>query len=263
MWEIQSRSFWKGTLALLGLLSLFFQKIDAQPTNDNPCSAIYLDPLAWNDVCTPGNAIATNNIGATDSGITPPSCGTYSNNDVWFTTTLPNNGFHIEVEFSSGTVNPEYGYEVFVGSACGSLTSIDCQVSSGGSNLIIEDGCHFEYSGEQVWIRFWDENGEAGSIDVCAKYRIPNYNPALGDCPPNFHAADACCDAVILSDELDGFCGNNGNFAAGPNVVGPPIFNAVIENNSWLAFTAVEDSVVIDITSSSCTIGTGLQALIF
>ncbi len=73
-------------------------------------------------------------------------------------------------------------------------------------------------------------------------------------------AGDACCDAVLLGEDLDGYCGNTANFNDIPDEI--PGFCAFLENNSWIAFIASDTTTVLDITSSNCLFGNGIQAAI-
>ena len=78
---------------------------------------------------------------------------------------------------------------------------------------------------------------------------------------PDPITGNTCCDALLLTDELNGYCGNTGGFTPSPASIVD--FCAFIENNSWIAFIAAESSVEIGIVSSNCNSNMGVQARIF
>ncbi len=224
----------------------------AQPPNDSPCAA---DVLPLNITCSSGTGTTTgDNVMATASGVPDPSCGTLAGGaDVWYTFTMPSNGYHVSLNAFAGTIS-ETGMAAYVGSDCSSLTELSCSATAGiMETLIVEDGCNFEYAGEQIWIRLWELGNDAqGTFEICAVAHAPIQDPSLGTCGGNIPAADDCCDGVLFSDDLDGFCGNSSNFTPYPVAIPMSVFPAVRENDAFIGFVASETTVSIEITASSC-----------
>jgi len=153
---------------------------------------------------------------------------------------MPNNGFHLKVDFQAGTLT-DLAVAVYEGSACTGLTLVNCDASSGVGNMpsiTIDDGCVFENANETFWIRVWDEGGdETGDFGICVSAVTPAVAGNPGGCGSDIITGDFCCDAVLLTDNLDGYCGNTGGFSASSTSIND--FCAFVENNSWLAFVAL------------------------
>lgn len=79
-------------------------------------------------------------------------------------------------------------------------------------------------------------------------------------CPtPLFPGAESCPTACVYCD-FDGYMGiNNGTPSGGATVCGQ-IF---IHNDQWFGFVAGTTSITIDILTSNCANGDGLQAAFF
>ena len=243
------------------LLALFFLgNISwAQPPNDDPCTA---EVLSLNLVCNPAAATTGTNVAATSSGVPDPTCGALAGGaDVWYTFTMPANGYHVTLNVN-GIGITEGAMTAYSGANCSSLTELSCAATAGiFESLTVEDGCNFEYAGAQIWVRLWELGNDAqGTFEICAEAHPPIQDPSLGTCPSNPPAADECCDAVLFSDDLDGYCGNTGNYMGEADITG---FCANLDNNGWVGFVASEDSVVIDVAVSNCTFGNGLQMIIW
>lgn len=240
---------------LLALLLLMGWNLSATPANDDPCDAISLDVLTS---CTP---TTFSNVAATaSSGVIFPGCGLYTGGDVWFTFTLPNNGYHVMLEATMGTMS-NGAMAVYSGS-CGSLSLVSCDDFTDGSLTIrAEDGCSFEDAGSTFYLRVWDEaNTNNGTFDLCA-YAVPTEVPsgAVG-CGSFTPPGNTCCDAMLLSDGFDGYCGSTNGYTDDPASI--PAFCAFLDNNSWVAFVASEESVELEITSSNCAFNKGVQVAI-
>ncbi len=243
------------------LVHFFFISIlCVQPlfANDDPCSATSLDV---NSSCTP---ISSTNAGASNTvGIPDPGCAGYSGGDVWFTFTMPSYGYHTILELSAGTMT-DGGMAVYSGTDCSNLTLVACDDNSGSGNmptLTIEDGCQFGDANEVFWVRVWENgNDNNGTFDICAYSVEPSVIAGGLSCGSTLVAGDACCDAILLGSELNGYCGNNTGYTDQPDEVTE--FCAFVDNNVWLAFVAEEADVEISITSSNCSVGNGLQAAI-
>ncbi len=230
----------------------------ATPVNDDPCGAISLD-VNTSCIYTTYN----NNLATASPGLTDPGCGNYNGADVWFKISIPNNGYHVVVDLQAGVLS-DLAMAVYSGTDCNNLNLLNCDANSGLLNmpsLTIDDGCLFAEANNEFWIRVWDENGdENGSFDICAHATTPSVPVGVVSCGGNPITGNNCCDALLLTDNLDGYCGNTGGYTASIDSVSGC---AYIENNSWIAFIAEETDVEIGITSSNCIGGMGVQAVIF
>ena len=235
-----------------------FQLI-AAPVNDEPCGAI---PLSATETCT--FSTYDNNAATASAGIAAPGCGNYSGADVWFQVQMPNNGYHLKIDLQAGTLS-DLAIAVYEGADCNSLSLLSCDANSGSGNmpsLIIDDGCLFSEAGKTFWIRVWDENGdESGTFDICVSAITPPVSGAVAGCGSNPITGNTCCDAILLTDNMNGYCGNTGGYTDDPPSI--PGFCAFIENNSWIAFVAEASTVEIGILHSNCASGNGIQAILF
>jgi gliding motility-associated-like protein len=243
---------------LIWVLCFFFLGLNLISANDDPCNAT---TISVNTSCTSvtySNATATNTVGVPD-----PGCAGYSGGDIWFTFTMPNYGYHTILELSAGTMT-DGGMAVYSGTDCSTLTLVSCDDNSGTGNMptiTVDDGCGFEFAGATFWVRVWENgNDNNGTFDICAYTISPNVPSGVAACGSNLIAGNACCDAVLLGDELDGYCGNTGGYTDIPDEI--PGFCAFVDNNAWLSFIASETTVDISIVSSNCTFGNGIQVAI-
>ncbi len=240
------------TLLFFGLLSF------SQPSNDDPCNAIV---LSVGNSCNYTNYL---NSGATATvGVPAPGCAGYAGGDVWFTFTMPNYGYHVTVEMGAVGIT-DGGMAIYSGADCNSLNLVSCDDNSGSGNmplLIVDDGCGFQNAGSTFWVRIWENgNDNNGIFDICTYASSPNTPAGVTSCGGNLIAGDACCDAILLGEDLDGYCGNTANYNDIPDEIAG--FCAFVENNSWIAFIAADTTVVLDITSSNCLFNNGIQAAI-
>ena len=153
---------------IIGCFTFF--NVFAQPANDEPCTATTLSIGA---TC---NYIAADNVGATSSaGITSPSCGAYTNNDVWFSVVVPSNG-NVNVNSLNGTISYS-GMAFYTGSNCSTLTLLACdQYSSNNTNspMISSTGL---VPGSTLYIRYWKYGGGTGTFSICAtSFTTPSNN---------------------------------------------------------------------------------------
>lgn len=244
--------------ALSCLLCFFLLGSNLILANDDPCTATEITVNATCNLATFSNASATATF-----GVPAPGCAGYSGGDIWFSFTMPNYGYSTVIELSAGTMT-DGGMAVYSGTDCTNLTLIACDDNSGTGNmplLTIDDGCGFENAGATFWVRVWENgNDNNGTFDICAYTTPANLPSGVSACGGNLIAGNACCDALLLGDDMDGYCGNTGNYTDEPNEL--TNFCAFIDNNAWLAFVASETSVDISIASSNCTFGNGIQVAI-
>ena len=250
-------------------LSLFFFLLIFSTngwSQDDPCTSTNLPIVGTN--CIP---LSGTNVSATATmGVTDPSCGDYQGGDNWYNVIMPNNGLEVVVELTSISAF-DGALAVYSGDDCGNLTLLSCDDNSGGGNnalVRISDGCNFENLGETFWIRVWENgNNNNGAYDICAygDEASSAINPTA--CEGNFLAGNACCEAILLSeDELNGYCGNTGGYTSEPNNINE--FCANIENNTWIAFVPSSNLVEMEIEGYNCaSAGSGsfggIQAHIF
>ncbi len=243
---------------LLVCMFLYTPLLHAQPSNDDPCNAIDLGVFT---ACS--NSTHTTNLATSSGGVTAPGCGNYLGGDVWFQVTMPNNGYHVVVEMTAGTLT-DAAMAVYSGPDCNTLSLVSCDDNSGAGNmptLTIDDGCNFANSFSTFWVRVWDEGNDAsGDFDICAYAVTPAVPLGVASCGGNPITGNTCCDAVLLTDQLNGYCGNTGGYTDVPNEITG--FCAFIENNAWIAFVANDTEVELELTSFNCDNSMGIQAQI-
>lgn len=250
-------NFKSATTVLFLFLSLILK---AQPANDEPCNAIDIDV---NTSCVTSSF--TNNLATNSAGIPNPLCANYLGGDVWFKFVMPNNGYHTVIELLADEIL-DGGMAVYSGSNCNSLSLIACDDDSGTGAMpiiTIDDGCGFADASNTFWIRVWEDgNDENGAFGICAYGTPPPAPPATTTCGPYPPAGNSCCDAPLLTDDLDGFCGNTNNYTDMPDELAGE-FCAFIDNNVWVSFIASDTMAVIGVEVSNCNFGNGLQGSIF
>jgi gliding motility-associated-like protein len=226
---------------------------------DDPCNAT---PLTVTETCT--YATYNNNTATGSAGVPAPGCGNYVGADVWFSIVMPNNGYHVQVDLQAGTLN-DMAMAVYDGLDCNNLSLVSCAASNGADNmpvLIIDDGCMFAGANATFWIRVWDEGGnQTGNFDICVQAITPPVPGAVTGCGSDPITGDICCDAILLTDNMNGYCGNTGGFTGSDDSIADFCF--FLENDSWLAFVAESSSVEIGIVHSNCITGNGIQAIIY
>lgn len=170
--------------------------------NDDPCGAISLPVNAG-----PCSYTTFSNINATAStGMVEPGCGSYQDNDAWYSVTVPANG----VVTITGTDLPG-------GSAM--LTNIALYSEGpGGCNDLIHEGCDFSsfatdladitYTGtpgETIYIRVWEVNEQEGLYQLCATTPTTN----MQQIPPG--ATTITCGSAYFFTDPGGDGGNYAN----------------------------------------------------
>ncbi len=230
--------------------------------NDDPCNAILLTP---NTSCS--NIVGNNINMSSSSGVPAPGCGSYSGGDVWYKTVVPANG-HIYVVTSSGTLTD--GAVALYRGSCNSLILIACEYQQG-------PGVWGEMSfvglnpGETIWIRVWDENdNDEGSFHICVTSNPITTPPT---CNVSTNAGATCASATSICN-LDGYCGNTISFSANYWPELDASFRAcigstntssgtIIQNNSFLKFTASANTADFNVWVTSTTKGIGIQMMFF
>jgi len=111
----------KTTLA--AFFCFFLLGLNVLSANDEPCNATVINVNSTCSSTTFSNATATNTVSVPD-----PACAGYSGGDVWFQFTMPNYGYHTEVELSAGTMT-DGGMAIYTGTDCSNLTLVSCDGS--------------------------------------------------------------------------------------------------------------------------------------
>jgi gliding motility-associated-like protein len=166
---------------LVLFISAWLNVLHAQAPNDNCTDAIVLSNVSnW---CSP--SAAYNNIGATGSLTTLPTCMPNSTNDVWFSFIAVATTVNIAVIGNTGNTpggtlrRPQFA--LFSGSCGASLTSIAC-ASDGFGNNVVESFAGPLIVGQRYYLMVGARDGNTGTFQIC----INNYNAVPdpnGDCP--------------------------------------------------------------------------------
>ncbi|WP_418511141.1 T9SS type A sorting domain-containing protein [Corallibacter sp.] len=134
------------------------------PVNNDCSGAISLTP---NASCT---YQTYSNVGATDSGISNPSCSSLGP-DVWFSVVVPASG-EITVETSQNGSISDTGVSIYTGT-CGSLTEEVCNDDGGSGNMSLATAPGLTV-GSTVYIRVWEYGGGTeGDFDICVTTPTP------------------------------------------------------------------------------------------
>jgi len=161
--------------------------------NDDPCGAIFLEPVYG---CLP---ILLNNDRATDTAtdrygpgsVPAPSCGGTPSNDLWYKTTVPPNGT-LYMEMDDGEMT-DAAFALYTADTCPgnfALVASSCFVG-GGSNPGASQMPSGTVSGltpdTEVYIRVWLENGPAGTAYLC----IGRTDPLVSTCYQTLNMFDS------------------------------------------------------------------------
>lgn len=216
--------------------------------NEDPCTAWSLIPAMS---C---NFVQYTNLGVGSSTVPDPPCASYNGQDVWFVTQMPATG--VLTATSQAGVLTDMGMAFYTGSNCNTLTFIECDDNSGSGNMPAITNSTIP-SGTTVYIRVWDNGGDAeGSFEICL---LNNEGPPACD-PSSPLASNDCFNATPICS-FNGYCGNTSSAYNPQNV--PAGFCGSVENNSWLSFVAAETAATLNVWTSNCTMGDGIQMEIY
>ncbi|MCR9172979.1 MAG: gliding motility-associated C-terminal domain-containing protein [bacterium] len=265
------------------------------PTNDEPCNAILLP-----NVTATCQFSSFTNVGATAtmSAPTPASCvggsgaaiGGFSasTQDVWFAIVVPPSGnLDVTPEPNGGAGSISDGVMALYSGSCNALTQIACSDDNpsypGSSNdllpLISESGLT---PGDTLYLRYWGFGSSSGNFGICASSATnddcanalyicdingysastsPSYTP---DRPGNMRGNNEDINGTNMPDGVN----TGGIFGqGGPWGTGAAFFDVVIDNNSWIKFTAASTTAQLDVNIYDCWVGNypsgGLQMQIF
>lgn len=268
----------------------------ATPINDEPCNAI-----AITDVTSACEYAQFTTVGATTTVTpgAPSSCvggsgaaiGGYQSGtaDVWFAITVPSSGnLVITPQPNGGGGSISDGVMVLYTGSCGSLSQVICSDDNnypGTGNdylpFINESGLT---PGSTVYLRYFGFGTSSGTFGLC-------FSTATNDeCANALYICDingykASTSEAFTPDRPDGLRGNNedinganlpdgtnsgGLFGSGDPWVpsapwgsGSPNLDVVIDNNSWIKFTASNTTAILDVDVYDCFTSAGIQMQIF
>lgn len=144
----------------------------AQPQNDDPCNAIFLDVQP-----TCNMQMFTNEDATGSTGVPAPGCSNYQGGDVWFQVLVPQEGA-IVIKTEPGIVT-DGAVAVYTGT-CDNLTLVACDDDS-GPGLMPELAVGGLTPNTIVYIRFFEYfNDNQGTFNICVT--IPPPPPANDDC---------------------------------------------------------------------------------
>jgi len=174
---LRSTTFISRLCVTLALLAGSIGVSWAQPANDNPCQAIALT-VGATCVFTP----YTNLDATPTAGVAAPTCGFYTGGDVWFTATVPANGFLVLDAQGADVIDGAMA--LYTGNNCNALTLVACDDDGSASPLMPSISQTGLTPGSTVWIRFWSANGTAaGAFSLCARQGVPcNQQPNNSSC---------------------------------------------------------------------------------
>lgn len=265
------------------------------PTNDEPCNAIQLPAVT--SAC---QYLGFTNVGATASlsAPTPSSCqggsapqqGGFnaSTRDVWFAITVPATGsIHITPQPNLGAGSITDAVMVLYSGTCSTLSQIACSddfsAYPGATNDLLPTLSATGLTpGSTVYLRYFGYGSSSGSFGLCVTtatndncanalyicdingYSAMTSSAYTADRPGNMHGNNEDINGVNLPDGTN----SGGIFgAAGPWGTGSPAVDVIINNNSWIKFTAAATTAVLEVSVYNCFVGNypsgGIQMQIF
>lgn len=269
----------------------------AVPTNDDPCNAIQLPNVS--STCqflqfTTVGATATPTVNypisncAGGSGAAIGGYNTSTSHDVWFSITVPASGnVDITAQPNGGSGSITDGVMALYSGTCASMTQIACSDDNtaypGTGNdflpLISASGLT---PGSTVYLRYWGFGSSSGTFGICASTAtndecanalyicdINGYSASTSasytpDRPGNMHGNNETQAGVNLTDGVN----SGGIFGqGGPWGTGSPAIDVLINNNSWIKFTAAATTATLNVSIYDCWVGNypggGIQMQIF
>lgn len=260
------------------------------PTNDDPCSAIQLPAVT---ATCQFSQFTTVGASATMSAPTPSTCAggsgaaiggfSASSSDVWFAITVPASGnVDVTAQPNGGAGSITDGVMALYSGTCSSLTQIACSDDNnypGSTNDLLPFlSVNGLTPGSTVYLRYWGFGSSTGTFGICVSTATnDDCANALYICDINGYSAST--SASYTPDRPDNMRGNNedingnnlvdgfdsgGIFGqAGPWGTGSANFDVVIDNNSWIKFTAANTTATLDVDVYDCWTGNGIQMQIF
>ena len=267
----------------------------ATPTNDNPCNAVALPPVT--SAC---QYLQFTTVGATATltAPTPSSCAGGSapqqggfgagSRDVWFAITVPATGsIHITPEPNMGAGSITDGVMALYSGTCSTLTQIACSddysAFPGSANDLLPTLTATGLTpGSTVYLRYWGYGTSQGTFGLCVTTATNDACVnALYICDINGYSAmtssaytpDRPCNMRGNNEDVNGVnqpdgTNTGGIFGqAGSWGTGAPAFDVIINNNSWIKFTASSTTATLQVSVYDCFVGNypsgGIQMQIF
>lgn len=266
------------------------------PTNDEPCNAIQLPEVTA--MCQ-YSIFTTTGASASMGAPTPSTCAggggaaiggfSSSSQDVWFAITVPSTG-NVDVTAmpNGGAGYITDGVMALYSGSCSSLTQIACSDDNPGYPgtgndllpFISESGLT---PGSTVYLRYWGFGTSAGDFGICVSTTTnDNCANALYICDLNGYSAST--SPSYTPDRPDNMYGNNEDLTTGANLAdginsggifgqpgpwgtGSQFWDVIINNNSWIKFTAASTTATLTVDIYDCWVGNypsgGLQMQIF
>jgi len=209
-------------------------------------NAIYVEPASKCNYTQYTLGASAGKVCNTDCGWA--SSGIYK--EVWLKTTMPKSG-RISVRTEGHYI---CGYMSIYSGSCGNLKTLIC--SSNGRLPENLDNSSVN-PGETLYIRIALCSSSTVGVCVLALDKITE-TTCLGSATV---AANFCKDATPIKSPK-GYCGNTSATYTAERPYGLS-FCGSIENNSWLKFTAMEESAELNIHVSNCQRGIGIQMNIY
>lgn len=274
--------------------------------NDEPCNAITLPPvtsdcnyLTFSTTGATATSTVTTPAPSSCAGGSAPMMGGYQSgsHDVWFKITVPASGkLYITPQPNQGAGYITDGVMALYSGSCGSLTQIACtddyaSYPGSANDLLPYLSATGLTPGATVYLRYWGYGITSGNFGICVQ------SPTNDDCVNALYICDlngysGSTSAAYTADRPGTGAGQmfgNNETAAGVNQVdgtntggpfgyypypgttpGPyssPALDVVINNNSWIKFTASGTTANLRVTISNCWVGGypsgGIQMQIF
>lgn len=227
-------------IILVLLTNLTVSLAIAQPSNDDPCSAIVLTPSVSCSYATYTNAAATASV-----GMPVPGCASYSGGDVWFRVTVPASGTVI-VDTQTGVMT-DSGMAMYTGT-CSSLALLECDDDDSPNGLMSSITRTGLTPGSTVWIRFWEYgNNNNGTFGICVTLPPP---PPTNDDP---------CSAQLLSVNVA--CSYSTYTTGGATAttgVTPPGCASYSGSDVWFRITVPANGTVVIDTQTGVIFDSGM-----
>ncbi|WP_034057870.1 T9SS type A sorting domain-containing protein [Lacinutrix jangbogonensis] len=142
------------------------------PPVEDICSGAIPITVGTNGVCAAmavGNSTASTNSDL-DPSTPAATCTSFNGGDIWFSLVVPASG-NVTI---SGDASPDccsyLWYEVYEGSDCTALTSVQCSATNGNDPSGFEMALTGRTPGETLYIRAWDSSNDngPGDFNMCA-----------------------------------------------------------------------------------------------
>jgi gliding motility-associated-like protein len=235
----------KQTLFVAIILIAALQSYAQVPINDEPCnataiSAITLTPSAACTYTTFSNVDASSSTGP---GIANPSCGNFTDADVWFTSIVPAGATQLVIDTRNlGLTDGAMTIYTATGT-CPSLimTEIAC-ADVGSANPDMPKITVTQPAGTRIYIRMYGFGGEVGTFGICVTANIPPAN-------------DNCTNAPTLTVNNNLLCavttaGTTANATQSTNTPAPPCGTVNGWNDDvWYKFVATGPNHTVSLQS--------------